>query len=152
MGKWSKLATEFPALPYDEKVRAQADALRGTSIDGLTSAINDERLAKERLEDELKATNTNLEALYVALEEARLAANLDGFSANGYRWTPTIEPYPQVKDRVALRAWADEHIPEGLQLPWQTLRSMTKDALETGEPLPEGVEVYMKKAFTRTKQ
>lgn len=62
------------------------------------------------------------------------------------------EPYPQVKDKVKFLAWIHEKGLAGLlTLNPQTMASLVKDRLigKVNEPLPPGVEVFMKPKLTR---
>jgi hypothetical protein len=152
MGKWSALAEKFPELPYDEVLQRHAEGLAASAtVSDLTELINETRTAKDEIEASLKATTAELEIQSRALLMVMARDHLESVVANGYKWTPKIEPYPQITDRAALRAWVDRMMPEALTLPFQTLTSNVKAALEGSGPMPEGVDVFLKKSFTRTK-
>lgn len=96
-----------------------------------------------------------IEAITRVLGDKMDDAGLESVVMAGYRWSPTYEPHPHVTDRLALRTWADTHMPDNLALPWQTLRSVVREALDpqAGDfELPPGVGVYVKRSFRRTRQ
>jgi hypothetical protein len=69
--------------------------------------------------------------------------------ANGVTLGESVEPLPNVKDREALIGWIKSTGQEDLlTLNYQTLASITKQALLEGKPVPPGVEVYMKQKLT----
>ena len=153
--KWGHLKAQYPVLTnpsatYEEKIKTAVDSLRGTSIGDLTLQITSKQDEKDVLEERLKYVDFSIEVAKRALGEAMEHAGFDSVVSNGYTWTPTIEPYPQVKDKAALKTWAEEHASEALTLNPQTLKSIVKDALESNEPLPAGVEVFLKSAFSQT--
>jgi hypothetical protein len=53
------------------------------------------------------------------------------------------EPYAQVEDPVAYRAWCIKNgLEDSLSLPWQTTNSILKERLEQGLPEMDGVKAY----------
>lgn len=69
--------------------------------------------------------------------------------ANGVTLGESVEPLPNVKDREALVNWIKETGQEELlTINYQTLASITKQALLEGKPIPAGCEVYMKQKLT----
>lgn len=69
--------------------------------------------------------------------------------ANGVTLGESVEPLPNVKDRQLLIDWIKETGQEELlTLNYQTLASITKQALLEGKPVPPGVEVFMKQKLT----
>ena len=69
--------------------------------------------------------------------------------ANGVTLGESVEPLPNVKDRTALVNWIKSTGQEELlTINYQTLASITKQALLEGKPIPEGVEVFMKQKLT----
>lgn len=69
--------------------------------------------------------------------------------ANGVTLGESVEPLPNVKDRQLLIDWIKSTGQEELlTLNYQTLASITKQALLEGRPLPPGVEVFMKQKLT----
>ena len=153
--KWGHLKGQYPELvnentSYQDKLDAAVSALKGSAISDLTLQINTKKDEKSVLEERLKYVGFSIEVAERALAQAMDLAGFDSVVSNGYTWTPTVEPYPQVKDKAALRAWAGEHANEALSLNPQTLKSIVKESLELNEPLPEGVAVYLKSSFSRT--
>jgi len=156
MAKWSFLKDQFPTLPPDAKYGEALDALvteaRTLPIAELASNYNDLEEELTERKQEVKELEMKIEAATRVMTEQMEAAGLESAVIAGYRWTPTPEPYPTVKDRVAFRGWCDEHMPNNLALPSSTVRSVVKAALEDGNPLPPGIEVFLKGKFSRTKQ
>jgi hypothetical protein len=69
--------------------------------------------------------------------------------ANGVTLGESVEPLPNVKDRQQLINWIKETGQEELlTLNYQTLASITKQALLEGKSIPPGVEVFMKQKLT----
>lgn len=69
--------------------------------------------------------------------------------SNGVTLGESVEPLPNVKDRAALTSWIKSTGQEDLlTLNYQTLRSVVKQMLIEGKPLPPGVEVFMKQKLT----
>lgn len=155
-GKWAYLKGQLPTLPadpsYGQALMAQIDTYRELPLAEIAAAYNDLDEELEEREQELKDLKLRREAAERAMDQKMDAAGLESVTAAGYRWTPKIEPYPQVKDKSALRVWIDEHMRDNLSLPFQTLKATVKAALEAGDELPPGVEVFLKRSFTRTKQ
>ncbi len=154
--KWAHLKDQFPALPmapaYGDVLTAQMEAFRAMPMAQVAEEYNDlaEELAER--EQEVKELKLKLEAAERVLDQQMEATGLDSAVIAGYRWTPKVEPYPLVTDKSVLRDWVDSHMPDNLALPFQTLRSVVKDALEAGDQLPPGVDVFLKRSFSRTKQ
>ncbi len=156
MAKWSFLKDQFPTLPpdvkYGEALALQMEAIREFDLAEVAEVYNDlEEELTERKQD-VKELEMKIEAATRVMTDYMEAAGLESAVIAGYRWTPTPEPYPTVKDRVAFRGWCDEHMPNNLALPSSTVRSVVKAALEDGNPLPPGIEVFLKGKFSRTKQ
>lgn len=156
MGTWSHLVDTVPELPThpstQDKIRARLAELADASVDDLTRWINanEEALAAHRLRE--KELNLEDEALTAALRYRLKALNMDGVVSNGYRWTPTPEPYPQVKDKTTFVPWVIEHMRDNVQLHHGTLKAVVKDALKGEGEMPPGVDIFLKTRFTRTKQ
>lgn len=153
--KWASLKTQYPALPADpthaEALAVAAEAWAGKPLADVAEAYNEAREIKESLEEDLSKQNVTVEALLRVLTDALEAAGLTSIRTDRYSFSTSPEPYPSVIDRPALRAWSQVHMPDSLALPWQTLASVTKAALESGEAIPPGVEVFIKTKLTRRK-
>jgi len=153
--KWAHLKEKLPALPvdpsYEEALVSQMAVYQGMNLAYVAQEYNDleEELAER--EKEIQRMKLQLEAASRVLGQKMEDASLESAVMAGYKWTPKFEPYPQVKDKAALRAWVDDHMSDNLSLPFMTLKSVVKDALEAGDELPPGVEVFLKRSFSRTK-
>lgn len=157
-GKWAYLRGQFPLLPadpqYGDVLHAKITARASRTIPELIAEHEqlEARIAEE--EGVLQDARATLEAVLRVLTDQMEALGLDSFTANGRIWTPGVEPHPIVKDRDQLRRWAQDVMPDAIpepQLPWNTLKAVTKERLEQGETLPPGVDVYLKPKFSRRK-
>lgn len=156
MSKWSHLEGTLPPLPeetggYHDTIRALCAGYRGTPLATLTERHEAETLALDALKAQQSEISQRLEALTRVIEETMAAQELESVVIDGYRWTRTPEPYPTVKDKAANLAWARIHMPDALALHASTLKAVCKDALTKGDPLPDGVEVFLKPALSRRK-
>ncbi len=155
MGKWSYLKKQdrFQPLPPDpktwEQIREKVDALRGTSIVSLAESINGFEERKAELTAELKEVNKEITAHERALSNKMENDGLESVVAAGYRWTPSPEPFAQIADPAAFMAWVRENMPDSLSLNEKIRQSLVKGAIEKNEPLPPGLDVYMKESFSR---
>lgn len=155
-GKWAWLKDRFPALPadpsYGEALNTQAQQYRGLPLAEVAQLHIDLTEELSERQQEVKDLNMRIAAAEEVLDEKMKAEQLESAVIAGYRWTPTPEPYPQIKDRQAFRAWAGKHMSDNLTLHHGTLKSVVKEALEENKPLPDGVEVFHKRTFRRTAQ
>lgn len=158
MGTWSGLVGKIEDLPQEpnertQKLFAQVDSLLETSTTTEIAAIlNRAHEAKAAASEAEKTANFDIEAAEIALRKAMERDGLESMVTDGYRFTPKPEPYPKVDDKPALLAWALEHMRDNLALHHKTLVALVKEALESGSELPPGVDVFLKRSFTRTKQ
>ena len=147
-GKWAHLRGQFPTLDsvesFDEKRRAIYEGFEGKTVAELITHYNDLRTEKQALDAKLKELNTVLDVIERVVDTKLEDQDLESVTVDGSRWTRSPEPYPNVVDKHALRAWAQEHMPDALNLAHGTLKSVVKDALDKNEPLPPGVSVYVK--------
>lgn len=156
MGTWTKLkkSNRFQPLPEDPKrwevLRKIVDELRGSSLQSLAESLNGFEERKEALTAELKEVNLKIDGYERALGQLMESQGLESVVMAGYRWTPKPEPYAQVADPVAFNAWVREHMPDALSLNERVRQSLVKKAIEKNEPLPPGLDVYMKESFSRT--
>lgn len=94
------------------------------------------------------AVNMVEEAVEQQLIDTLLDEDVDSLSITGTGKTisSSPEPYPQVKDREALRRWVDEDddLRLSMQLPYKTLEGLVKRMLLDGKAVPPGVEVYIR--------
>lgn len=94
------------------------------------------------------AVNLVEEAIEQQLIDTLLEEDVDSLSITGTGKTisSSPEPYPQVKDREALRMWvdADDDLRLSMQLPYKTLEGLVKRMLHDGKAVPPGVECYIR--------
>jgi hypothetical protein len=156
MGAWSHLVDTVPELPEDpsrqDKFRARLSELASFDVNALTVLLNEQEEEKEILAKQTKAVDFEIETLERALRYRLKEQNLDSVIANGYRWTPSPEPYPSVKDKVPFTNWVIEHMRDNVQLHHGTLKSVVKNALQGEGEMPPGVDIFLKYRFARTKQ
>lgn len=156
MGKWSHLVGKVPNLPVDPSYE-QALYARVDELSTLDKADLAERYAlldqvKNTLDKASKDLDFDMTAITMLMSKRFQDEGLESAVIGGYRWTPKPDPYAQVKDKAEFLKWALEHMQSNLQIPWPTLNSIVKANLESGEELPPGVDVFLKRSFTRTKQ
>ncbi len=164
-GKYEAFRKKYPKAPIEattfDKINAVLDSVPVQTDDGclrVRDLDNTElcemyvRIRKEA--EELEAQLSLLEIQKAALtylftnrfEEDDVTSMK---FANGVTLGESVEPLPNVKDRAALIAWIKSTDQEELlTLNYQTLASITKQALLEGKPIPPGVEVYMKQKLT----
>lgn len=155
MGKWDSLKTLYPALPTDpthaEALAVAAETWANKPLAEIAAAYDAAREEKEALDEELSRKNVTLEALKRVLVGALENAQLTQIRTARYSFSTSVEPYPTVKNKPALREWAGENMSDSLAIPWQTLKSVVKNALENGEEVPPGVEIFVATNLTRRK-
>jgi len=175
-GKWGHLVGVLPKLEKAEtpERQDQIDLLRQEIIeeyqkehDGAVPTsgyLVDQYLACRDAKDAVKAQLHDLELELETLTkmitdnyEAEGISNLhtsDGASVGMH-----YEPFVVVKDKDANRQWAVKNgLERLLSLPWQTLNSEVKAALESGKAVydgeklvggPDGVDVFLVTKFTK---
>lgn len=156
MGKWSAISDKFPALPGDpsrqDALTAALDALKDKSVAELSELYNAADDRKKQIAKDEKAVNFDLEVFTRAFDAKLDAEDLESVVTNGYRYTPTPEPFAQVTDKVKFLEWAHQEMRDNLNIHSGTLNAVVKAALESGAELPPGVDVYIKRGIHRTKQ
>jgi len=156
MGKWSHLVGKLKDKPvdpsYEEALLARVDELM--SQDKATLAATYDKYEEHviKIEKDLKETKFLQEAISRAMLRKFADEGLESAVIGGHKWTPVPEPYASVSDKALFLAWAEEHMHDNLTIPWQTLNAVAKAALESGDELPAGTDVFLKKSFKRTKQ
>lgn len=168
MGKYETFRKLYPKAPIEakafEKIQVVLDAPAFSSLEDplnqfrlrdLDSTQLCERYVGVRKQiDDIEETLSVLEVQKAALtylftnrfEEDDVTSMK---FANGVTLGESIEPLPNVKDRTALIEWIKSTGQEELlTLNYQTLASITKQALLEGKPIPPGVEVFMKQKLT----
>lgn len=165
-GKYAAFKKVYPKVPLDatafDKMREVLDALENPDEPKDSMRVRDlpntelkdlyvkARKAKDALDVQVSLLETQI-AAYTYLFVQRMEE--DDVTAlpftDGVQLGSSVEPYPNVKDRAALYGWIKETGQEDLlTLNYQTLASITKQRLLEGEPIPPGVEVFMKDKLT----
>lgn len=161
MGKWDFLRGTYSKMPLESSYVERLDAVlnapayaegglkvRELSDRELKDFYLHHRDELDKLNEQAKRYGLVVEActrLFVERFEEQGESNVkfdDGVSLGH-----SVEPYPFVKDQSALLAWVKAHGLEAmLTLNYQTMASLVKERLEgkVNEPLPDGVDVYMK--------
>ncbi len=162
MGKWSSMKGKLPELPDDEdaddpgalaRLHAGMEERKGLSLKQLVDEFNERTEKKSKLAVQTKAESFELKVLTRCILDALEATEQGSARIAGYNWTPSPEPVPQIFDQIALRAWADAHMPESLRLPEGTLKATVKAALEPegSGVMPDGVKAYIVTKLSRKK-
>ena len=152
MGKWAKLKDSLqrfmPEPTFQEQILTAKKSWKALKPNELGEALKAQKIRKMQLEDEVKDTNVQIEALSEMLIEWMNLQEIDSFRlATGGVITNVVTPYPTVVDEDKLLAWLGQEEPtERLKLPWPTLARIVRERLEQGHPLPEGVDVFYKEA------
>jgi len=136
-------------VSHDEKVDAVKDAYKAEpefqTVAGLATVYAKYRAEKERLEKEEADVNVYLTAISELMADQFEAEGVEAIRTRDFRVSVYLEPYASVQDRDTFREWClKEGLERSLQLPWQTLNSLTKQRLLDGRPEPDGVTVYAK--------
>ncbi|MFI5222760.1 MAG: hypothetical protein ACHQX3_00720 [Nitrospirales bacterium] len=163
-GKYAHIINSLPKFPgsdlsYQEKVNAVKKAMieedptgnRRASV--LAERYSEVRMEKEAHDELLKEVELRMVAYGELMTEAY---ENEGVTSLGLESGDTIrvqyEPHAVCEDREATRLWAIKNGYErDLQLPWQTLNKITKDALLEGDNEPDGVIAYSRPKIVRTK-
>jgi hypothetical protein len=159
MGKYEKLKSSLPKFEqepaYQEKIDTRKAELAIASLPPgeLARKFNDVDLELDVLEEQRK----NLQMTKTAIEQELLQAFEDDDLSSVKLTDGTLvyqqdDPYPSVRDRGGLMKFIKKEKIEGLMsLPWQTLSSIVKERLMSGQSVPEGVEVFMKSSIRKRK-
>lgn len=166
-GKYEAFRKLYPKAPLEADAFDRINTVLDGPIDPMAEVGNQLRVRD--------ADNTQLCEMYVAIRKQieGLEAALSVFEtqkaaltylftnrfeeddvtsmkfANGVTLGESVEPLPNVKDRQLLIDWIKSTGQEELlTLNYQTLASITKQALLEGKPVPPGVEVFMKQKLT----
>jgi hypothetical protein len=132
-----------------EKLDAVKAALKahpeGTTVAGLAAVYHKYRREKEVLEKKEAEVNLYLDVVSELMAEEFEAQGVEALRTPTFKVSVYLDPYASVQDRDTFRQWCmKEGLERSLQLPWQTLNSLTRQRLLDGKPEPEGVTVYAK--------
>lgn len=150
--KWSAFKGVLPTYQNVEDperielIQAVKDSIAGDKSVEIAKQYAFLKVEKDRLEDELKAINLQLEARNAVLVERLENDGTQSFKLEtGENFYLSDEPYAQVRDKVRLNDWFSENGMDELRtVNWQTLSAIVKERLERGDQLPEGCEVFLK--------
>ena len=147
------------ALLLRQAAQGQLDALGripaqrlGYEGDASSSNLGKVHLALREVSDAMTAFKAAVNLMEEAVEQQLIDTLLDedvdslSITGTGKTISSSPEPYPQVKDREALRRWVDEDtdLRLSMQLPYKTLEGLVKRMLLDGKAVPPGVEVYIR--------
>jgi uncharacterized protein (DUF2164 family) len=132
-----------------EKLDAVAAALKaspeGDTVATLAGVYARYRRMREELEKQEAEVNLYLEVISEQMALKFEEQGVEALRTGTFKVSVYLEPYASVEDRDTFRQWClDEGLERSLQLPWQTLNSLTKARLLDGRPEPAGVTVYAK--------
>lgn len=169
MAKWDFLRDKFSKVPVEANYLQKVDAILDAEVQSGPDEFDrvkvrdlpdfeiKNRYVKVRdeideLEAKIKALKTEQEA-YTRLFVDRMEDEGEASKtfSDGISIGVTVEPYPFVTGPAALVEWVkDRGMESMLTLNYQTMASLVKERLEgkVNEPLPPGVDVYMKDKLT----
>jgi hypothetical protein len=173
-GKWGHLVGVLPALEMESPDRMEKiDALRREIIDEYkaahgvfppTSHLVDQYLAlrdaKDQVKQQLSDIELELDTLKRMIEKQYVDEGISSLTtSDGASVGMHYEPHAQVRDNDALREWAIKNGMERLlTLPWPTVNSEVKAALDSGTAVydgeklvggPDGVDAYLITKFQK---
>jgi hypothetical protein len=105
------------------------------------------RAKKDIADEEMSKINVEVAAWEEAMHEA---FEQEGVSSvrlvTGESVSTYPEPYAQIADSRAFRAWCEEQedLKDRLQLAWATTNSIAKERLLAGEEPPPGIKIFVK--------
>ena len=152
--KWQNLRGTLEPFKQEEGWQQQIDLVKkehvGLSKLELCSELVDEDHEKKRLEEALQACNTRREALNQLILD-KLEAEGDEKITNGMgTFYISDSPYSAVRDKERYLKWIREQGLEALlSVPYPTTNAQVKARLEAGQPLPPGVDVFIKSQIRR---
>lgn len=148
--KWEGLKGNLPKwqgddIDYIQKVQGVKTVLSEKSNKELTEILFTTKSQIEELKEQLSDANLTYDASQRLLAERFEADGTTSIKNELGTFYIQDEPYSQVVDKEAINIWIIQNgMDELRQPPWQTLNAIVKQRLENGEPVPPGVDVYMK--------
>ncbi len=155
-GKYKNVIDKLPRYLGDNPGwQSKVDAVKGvmtadpefpiTSVD-LAREYTLLREEKSQLDKQVSDLNLRLEAVTQLMGEQFEKDDMPGIRIGGYAISTYMEPYAQVVDPEAYRAWvlADDDLRRQMTLSWQTTNSLMKARLLEGESEPPGVTAFAK--------
>ncbi len=146
MGKWTHLRGQYPEfkiamVDLKEKVKL-------VPVDELETKVAELYLKKKRLEREKAVAENEYQAAQeVLLEHWKIKKTSQIKRDDLGTLTRTDDVHVTVKDEEALFKWLDENHLSNIKkttVHHQTLNSTVKELLENGNPLPEGIKIFVK--------
>lgn len=164
------LPSYIPEDPQELAHQQRVDAIKLEIINdpeiskspvSLAQEYADLRLAKDNLEEQLKAIQISLDAYAQMLLDSNSAGDSEWGQYGVLKTTMRLvsgdtirvqhDPWARVFDKDANRKWAIKNGMERmLALPWQTINSITKECLIKAMPEPDGVKVWKKSKLVYT--
>lgn len=150
---------ELPRLPMGDPSlkKERVEAAKETLLDvygreprtaDLVSRYMELRDEKAKAEEVVKDINVDLDAVQELIANQFEAEGVEALRTTEGLLSMYVEPYTSVEDHDALREWCiKQGLERSLQLPWQTVNSLTKQLLEDGKPEPDGVTIFAKTKF-----
>lgn len=128
----------------EEKRRIVASPNFKHSAVDLARQYVDLRAEKQKLDRVIYNVNLHLKAIEQIMANQFEAEETAAITLEtGERVRTYQEPYAQITDKDALRAWC---LANGLEremaVPWMTIDKLTRERLLEGEPEPDGVTVF----------
>lgn len=164
--KWGHLVGKLPKLLTEDAKRQQKiETLKGIILEEyreehggmppgaswLLEEYLELRTKKDQLEKELEEVELQLNTFEQMLEAQYEAEGVSMMRlSDGDGLTSYPEPYAVVEDRTKFRKWAVQNgLEDSLVLPWQTTNKLLKDALESGQPEPDGIKAFLVTKFKK---
>lgn len=141
------IVLDSPAFPAEPENKMRVRDLDNTQLKGLYVQV---RKALDDLEAKVSVLETQKAALtYLFVQRFEEDDVTSQKFSDGVTLRENVEPLPNVKDRSALYGWIKEKkMIDLLTINYQTLKSMCNQLLLEGNPLPPGVEIYMKQKLS----
>lgn len=138
--------------PYREEVETIKAGIRGTPAE-IAMRYGDLRREMDIVKEQKTKLQAQLDAysekLVTAFEEQAMTSLK---LASGASVRIDVKPYPVMRDREAFRQWCiKKGLVKEMHLHSKTTESLVANLLLVGDPLPEGVEAFMKDTVVFTK-
>lgn len=151
MGKYNNVVKNLPVLDNNTPDRrAKLEELKAETFDKTpaehSSTLVALKQSKARIEKELSNLQLSIDACAELLSETFEVAGITNMKLDsGHIVFLERVPHAQVEDRAANLLWAEANgFRSLLQLHFQTLNALTKEALLAGEPEPDGVVAHIR--------
>lgn len=150
--KWEAFKGKFPKyednlnFSFNEAVADVKNRLVEFNNSELGSKLEELSDEKKILEEKIKDLNIDIEAMQQILAERFEANEMQSMTLkSGTTFFMNEEPYSKVVDAKALNDWLVENgMDEMRSIQWNKLNALVKDYLIAGQPVPPGVDLFMK--------